>query len=94
MSESSQSTDVMAGMVGKWKLESRDPNFGSFLACRQVGALSRHTLLLKIPAACTTKGMSLCVIPDHVETFGSIISPILKLFPLIGKSPDLAPLYS
>ena len=31
------STSVMEEMVGHWKLESRDPNFGDFLICRQVG---------------------------------------------------------
>jgi len=41
MSGAQDSTDVMSGMVGQWKLEKRDPNFGSFLACRQVGWLMR-----------------------------------------------------
>ena len=30
-------TAIMEEMVGHWKLESRDPNFGDFLVCRQVG---------------------------------------------------------
>ena len=31
----------MSAMVGQWRLEQRDPNFGDFLACRQVGWLMR-----------------------------------------------------
>merc|ERR1712098_708614 len=32
------------GMVGKWKLESRDPNFEEFLSCRQVGWFLRKLM--------------------------------------------------
>ena len=37
-------TEVMPAMVGQWRLEKRDPNFGSFLACRQVGWLMRQLM--------------------------------------------------
>ena len=38
----------MEDMVGKWKLEKRDPNFEEFLICRQVniGTLRDHLTLL------------------------------------------------
>ena len=35
---------VFEDMVGKWKLESRDPNFEEFLSCRQVGWFLRKLM--------------------------------------------------
>jgi len=35
---------TMEDMVGKWKLETRDQNFGDFLACRQVGWFLRKLM--------------------------------------------------
>mgnify|MGYP003326469938 CR=1 FL=1 len=38
----------MEDMVGKWKLEKRDPNFEEFLVCRQV--ISEVLIMAKEPA--------------------------------------------
>ena len=38
----------MEDMVGKWKLEKRDPNFEEFLVCRQV--ISEVLIMAKVPA--------------------------------------------
>ena len=35
-------------MVGKWKLEQRDPNFEEFLVCRQV--ISEVLIMTKVTA--------------------------------------------
>merc|ERR1711936_192826 len=35
---------TMEDMVGKWKLEKRDPNFEEFLICRQVGWFLRKLM--------------------------------------------------
>merc|ERR1712045_539650 len=35
---------VMQDMVGSWKLEKRDPNFGDFLVCREVGWFLRQLM--------------------------------------------------
>merc|ERR1711974_423071 len=47
--DSSTSTQVMSEMVGKWRLESREGNFDSFLACREVGWMMRRLMTSSSP---------------------------------------------
>ena len=78
------STQVMSEMVGKWRLESREGNFDSFLACREVGWMMRRLMTSSSPDVEYTLSDDKSTFTKLTTTYGGTRYYSHNCFPLLS----------